>query len=66
MTAVVLLFVGLAIGWWGNNARLWIDEVSSNRTKVVKSRKERNHSMAMTALYLGVLVLLIIAFAHGR
>jgi hypothetical protein len=62
MTAVLLL-LGLAIGWWGNKARLWYGEVKSNRAKVVRARKERNHNMAMTALLLAVLVFLIIGLS---
>lgn len=65
MTAVVLLLVGLAIGWCGRQARYWIDEVSSSRTKVRRYRKERNRSVAVTALLLAVLVALIVGFAHG-
>lgn len=66
MTAVVLLFVGLAIGWWGNKARGWYDEVNSTRAKVARVRKERNRSMAITALFVAVLVVVIIGFAQRR
>lgn len=67
MTAVmVFLLVGLAIGWWGNRARYWLEEVTSTRAKVRRYRKERNRTVAMTALYLAVLVVLIIGFAQGR
>jgi hypothetical protein len=66
MTAVMLLIVGLAIGWWGNKARFWVGEVTSTVAKVSRYRKERNRSMAMTALFLTVLVILIIGFTQGE
>lgn len=66
MTAVMLLLVGMAIGWWGHKARGWYEEVNSTRAKVVRFRKERNRSMAMTALFLAVMVVLIIGFSQGR
>jgi hypothetical protein len=65
MSAVVLLLVGLAIGWWVSKARIWIDEVKSSRLKIVRYRKERNRSIKMTALFVAVLVVLIIGFAQG-
>jgi hypothetical protein len=66
MSAAVLLLVGVGIGWWGNRAHTWIDEVKSSRVKVRRSRQTRNHSVAMTAIFVGVLVVLIIGFAQGR
>ena len=66
MTAVVLLLVGLAIGWSANKARFWYEEVTSSRAKIAKNRKERNRSMAITALFLAVLLAVIIGSVQGR
>lgn len=66
MTAVVLLLVGLGIGWWANKARYWYGEVTSARAKIGRYRKERNRTIAMTALLLAVLVVIFIGFAQGR
>jgi len=64
MTAAVVLIVGVAIGWWANKSRTWYAEVKSTVAKVGRFRRERNRSMAMTALFLAVLVVLIIGFAQ--
>lgn len=66
MTAVMLLLVGLGIGWWASKARFWYGEVTTTRAKVGRYRKERNRTMAMTALLLAVLVIIIIGVAQGR
>jgi hypothetical protein len=66
MTAVLLLLLGLAIGWWADKARFWYEEVGSSRAKVRRSRRERNRSMGITALFLAVLVVVIIIAVQGR
>lgn len=66
MTAVVLLLVGLAIGWSANKTHFWYGEVTSSRAKIVKNRKERNRSMTITVMFLAVLVVVIIGSVQGR
>jgi len=66
MSAVTFLLVGLAIGWTANKARFWYGEVGSTRSKVHRYRKERNRSMARTALWVAILIILIIGFAQVR
>lgn len=66
MTAMVFLLIGLGIGWWANKARFWYGEVTSTRAKVGRYRKERNRTMAMTAVLIAVLAITIIGIVQGR